>query len=393
MSFSDFKEVNINNPGTATVYGADDILEIMRIFNAKTVSNRKVQIKNPWEWQESFDVKAAAVTPSNPGANTKRIYVEPSNNHLIVKSSAGTTIDIDVLGQGAVGEANTTSNGGTGGVGIVLPKDAVNLPFKSIAGGSNKITVTDDATNKNVDIDVAEANLTLNNIGGILNVAHGGTGLNTITTQALLKGAGTGNMVPITPGTNGYILTMVAGAPAWAAQSGSTDIRVAAYEAGTQIGSVGRKLNFTNADDFDIAEDGANDRFDLSLRRSEALVGSWLSPSGTTLTNVGTSYVDVYTSSANEGNGCDLDGTGKNNFRLYVSWSKNFGSGTHSLQVKDQVTSDVLATIADLTSGRNVATGTIPTYFQDNVRSVKLQAKSTVSTDDPIIRGAHIWYK
>src|SRR5215510_10111816 len=98
MSFSNFKEVSINDPGTAAFYGADDLLEIMKILNAKVVSNRKVQIKNPWEWQDSFDVKAAQTTPSNPGANTKRIYVEPSNNHLMIKSSSGGIIDIDVLG-------------------------------------------------------------------------------------------------------------------------------------------------------------------------------------------------------------------------------------------------------------------------------------------------------
>lgn len=391
MSFSDFKEVSINDPGTAAFYGADDLLEVMKILNAKIVSNRQVKIKNPWVWQDSFDILAAQTTPGNPAANTKRIYVEPSNNHLMVKSSAGVIIDIDVLGSSPTGEANTASNGGTGGIGIVLPKVSADLPFKSIAAASAKVTVTDDATNKNVDIDVSEANLTHNNIGGVLNVSKGGTGLNTITSNALLKGAGTSNVALITAGTNGHILTMVSGAPQWAAAGASADVKTAIFENSIQVGSVGRRLNFLIDDDFTIAEDAANDRFNLTLNRAEYLVGSWTQVGGLTKTNIGTSFTDLF--SGNDGNGCDVDGNGRNEYRLYVSWAKNFGSGTHQIRVISQSTSDVLATISNATSGRNVATGTIPTYFQNNLRSVKLQATSSVSTDDPIFYGAQLYYK
>lgn len=69
-------------------------------------------------------------------------------------------------------EANTTSNGWTGWVGIVLPKVWIDLPFKSINAGSAKITVTDDAVNSNIDVDVAEANLTLSNMGWVVSDAQ-----------------------------------------------------------------------------------------------------------------------------------------------------------------------------------------------------------------------------
>jgi hypothetical protein len=383
----------VNNPGTATVYGADDVLEIMKIFNGKVVSNRTVKIKNPWVWQDSFDVQAASITPGNPPANTKRFYVEPSNNHFIMRSTAGATIDFDILGQGAVGEANTASNIGTAGVGVFKDKSALDLRFKKINGGSNKITVTDDTGNNEVDIDVAEANLTHNNIGGVNNVAHGGTGLNTITAQALLKGNGTGNINLITAGTDGHILTMVSGAPAWAAAGASADVKTAVFEAGTQVGSVGRRINFSEAADFDITENSGSDRFDISLRRSEYLVGAWNATTGLTKTNLGTTYADILSSSGSEGNGCDVDGTGRVGFRFYVSWSKNAGSGTHSVRLISQTTADVLAEITDVTSGRNVVTGTLSAHYQDQLRSVKLQGKSTVSTDDPIFYGARIYYK
>ena len=393
MSFVDFKEVSINNPGTATVYGADDILELMKIYNAKVVSNRQVKVKNPWIWQDAFDVLAAAVTPGNPPANTKRFYVEPSNNHFIMKSTGGTTVDFDVLGAGSVGEANTASNLGGSGVGVFKDKLALDLRFKRIQAGSSKITVTDDTANNEVDIDVAEANLQHNNIGGITPTTKGGTGLVTITTNALLKGAGTSNVALIAPGTDGHILTMVTGAPTWAAASASTDVKAALFEAGLQIGSVGRRFNFATDADFNITENSASDRFDITLRRSEYLVGAWSTPTGLTKTNLGTTYVDVLSSFGNEGQGCDVDGTGRVGFRFYVSWNKNAGSGAHAIQLVSQTTADVLASITDLVNGRNIITGTLPAFFQDNVRPVKLQAKSTVSTDDPIFYGARIYYK
>ena len=50
------------------------------------------------------------------------------------------------------GESNTASNGGTGGVGIVLSKVGVDLPFKSIGAVDAKITVADDVPNSRVNI-------------------------------------------------------------------------------------------------------------------------------------------------------------------------------------------------------------------------------------------------
>lgn len=404
MSFSDFKEVAVNDPGTGAFYGSDDLNEIMQIFNAKTVANRKVKIKNPWEFQAHYDILAAQTTPGSPAANTKRFYVEPSNNHFMMKATSGTIIDFDVLAQSPVGEVNTASNIGTAGVGIWLDKVSADLRFKKLNGGSNKITVTNDTGNNEVDIDVAESNLTLNNLNGVLNVNKGGTGLNTLTSQALLKGNGTSAVSLIAAGTDGHILTMVSGAPTWAAASAGTDTKAAVFEAGTQIGSVGRRLNFSNTDDFTITEDAGNDRFNVAITRAEHLVGSWTAVSGITagpttpiagLTkqNIGSTYVDLFLGPGTEGCGCDADGAGRTDFRLYVSWNKNSGSGTHDVRVISQTTADVLASSTNLVTGKNVVTGTIPAFFKNNLRSVKLQARSSVSGDDPIFYGAQLYYK
>jgi hypothetical protein len=61
---------------------------------------------------------------------------------------------------GGTGEANTASNVGTAGVGVFKQKTGVNLEFKKINAGSNKVTITDDTGNSEVDIDVAPANFT-----------------------------------------------------------------------------------------------------------------------------------------------------------------------------------------------------------------------------------------
>jgi len=76
-------------------------------------------------------------------------------------------IDIRGTGGGGGGEANTASNQGTGGVGLYHSKVGVDLQFKNINAGSAKITVTNDAPNKEVDIDIAQANIDHGSIGGL----------------------------------------------------------------------------------------------------------------------------------------------------------------------------------------------------------------------------------
>lgn len=68
---------------------------------------------------------------------------------------------------GGGGEANTASNVGIGGVGLYNSKVGVNLQFKNINAGSARVTVTNDVPNKEVDIDVVQAQIDHGSIGGL----------------------------------------------------------------------------------------------------------------------------------------------------------------------------------------------------------------------------------
>jgi len=65
------------------------------------------------------------------------------------------------------GETNTASNQGVGGVGLYDGKVAADLQFRNINVGSDKVTVTLDAPNKEVDIDIVPANVDLGDLGDV----------------------------------------------------------------------------------------------------------------------------------------------------------------------------------------------------------------------------------
>lgn len=90
----------------------------------------------------------------------------PSNGQVPTWNSATSKWVNQTPPGSSVGEANTASNQGVGGVGVWIAKSGVDLQFKNINAGSSKITVTNDTTNKEIDIDVAQANLTLSALGG-----------------------------------------------------------------------------------------------------------------------------------------------------------------------------------------------------------------------------------
>jgi hypothetical protein len=95
---------------------------------------------------------------------------------------------VDIFG----GENNIGANVGNLGVGPYEGKSGIILDFRNTAPGSNKISVSLDIPGKNILVDVNENNLTLDNLGGILSVAKGGTSLSSLLAGRFLVGNGIG---------------------------------------------------------------------------------------------------------------------------------------------------------------------------------------------------------
>ena len=125
------------------------------------------------------------------------------------KVKAGTNVSVsynDTTGETTIssidtGEANTASNIGTSGVGVFKQKTGTNLEFKKINAGSNKITITDDVVNNEVDVNVVEANFTgipqsavtnlITDLTSKQSTLVSGTNIKTIEGQSIL---GSGNI-------------------------------------------------------------------------------------------------------------------------------------------------------------------------------------------------------
>lgn len=116
------------------------------------------------------------------GADLQFKRLKPGTN--ITLTPTANSIQVDFSGDG-VGENNTASNVGTAGVGIFKDKSGIDLRFKKLNAGSNKIIITDDTGNDEVDVDVAPANITHDSLGSVSANKHVDH-----TTVSLVNGTG-----------------------------------------------------------------------------------------------------------------------------------------------------------------------------------------------------------
>ena len=154
------------------------------------------------------------------------------------------TLELGV-GYGGAGEANTASNVNVGGVGVFKQKSGINLEFRGVNVGSSKLSVTLDAVNNEIDVDVVEANLTLNNLGGTLSTTKGGTGLSSWTAGDMPYYASGTALSKLAIGANKTVMQSNGSAPVWNA---NLDLGTGTISSGAINGqTISSAANFTGS--------------------------------------------------------------------------------------------------------------------------------------------------
>ena len=109
------------------------------------------------------------------------------------------------------GDGVITKTNGT----IVNARAGINL----IEGTGVTISGVDNPTDNAVDVTITASGAAFPDP---VTVAHGGVGRTTLTANAVLIGNGTSAVTMLAPGTNGQVLMMTSGAPAWGTIDGGT---------------------------------------------------------------------------------------------------------------------------------------------------------------------------
>lgn len=107
---------------------------------------------------KAIDYHSMTVTDANHVAVA---FQSPQSGRCVVNGTGGTG-----GGGGGGGEATTAANVGTGGTGIFSEKSGSELQFKNLNSGSNRVSVSNDTTNREVDIDVVPGNIDIATLGG-----------------------------------------------------------------------------------------------------------------------------------------------------------------------------------------------------------------------------------
>ena len=157
------------------------------VKNQTTGSENGIYLAQSGAWSRAAD---ADTSGELPGGTV--VFVEFGNTHQKqrwVMITPGITLGTTAQewtqdAASGIGEANTSSNVGSGTGLFFKIKSGLNFVFRSLKIGSNKLSIANNEDD--VTIDVVEENLSLNNIGGALGPTKGGTGLTAFVLGELL---------------------------------------------------------------------------------------------------------------------------------------------------------------------------------------------------------------
>jgi hypothetical protein len=116
---------------------------------------------------------------------------------------------------------------------------------------------------------------------------------------------------------------------------------------------------------------------------------------GITKTNIGITYVNIFTDFS--GRPFFIDTTGFTKMAIQILWNKAAGTGVHTMRIINDADSTQIIESGSL--GLNAAQSddfpnvNIPQNFLNFKGKWRLQAKSTVATDDPIFLGFRLYLR
>ena len=354
-------------------------------------------------------------------------------------NSYNSTTNSFTCGAGGGGGENNTASNLSPGIGLFAQKSGVDLEFKSLAAGSN-ILIASNTTSVTISASgsAGEANtmsspthansLVLTKVGVDLPIkgiaCFGSATCSANSTDVTITVSGTSSLkVDTHTETRGNFITGI--------NNVTGDIATQTFMVNTQSSSVDRQItgidNVTGSitrNTFSVNTVAVNggDTFINSINNStgqittkqfsvntkdcgseavksidnstgnvtciavgggtarEESVATWTVDS--TKTNIGATYVNVYTTGL--GDPLRIDTNGKSTVTLVIDWTK-VGAGTQKCIITTDTTFKDLITFANVVSGLNTnATQDIPTALENSINVFKPMCKSTTAGDDPI---------
>jgi hypothetical protein len=126
---------------------------------------------------------------STLGYSIGSIWVNTESNisFILTDNTNASAIWKDITQQASIGETNTVSNIGIDGIGLFKQKVISDFEFKNINIGSNKVILTDDILNNEINIDIDESKITIGNlIGAPTSTIVGLTDVQTLTNKSFV---------------------------------------------------------------------------------------------------------------------------------------------------------------------------------------------------------------